>query len=143
MTGDFRLYARYVSCLYEPKLSLKAYFIHKAFSLINNGDYLLYTDCSPEIWDMPADFRFSNNFDMDIMRELCHNNGGWLSTFVKWSDGVLQHGELGKHTHKNFTTDRCMKRMGMLCYQNCYMHASGMIMIQKNAKTSQLVKEWL
>lgn len=121
----------------------KPYFIEKALSNLDEGDFLLYTDSSPEIWDMPADSKFSHLFDMDIMRNLCHQNGGWLSTFVKWSDQNLQPGELGKHTHKNFTTDRCMKRMGMLCYQNCYMHASGMILIQKNERTAQLVKEWL
>lgn len=109
---------------------------------IDEGDFLIYTDCSPELWkNIPSNLE---DFDIEIIKNLCIENNDILTAFTKWSDEkLLANGDLGKHTHKNFTLDRCMNRMDMKFYEDCYMHASGMWCIRKTKKTINIIEKWL
>lgn len=121
----------------------KPYVISEGLKLLNEGDFLIYTDCSPEMWKMESDFIIPQNYQLDIIKNLCQNNNGTLSAFVKWDTRGIPFGGLGIHTHENFTTDRCMKVMGLERYSRSFLHASGMMVIQKLPHTVDFVNEWL
>jgi hypothetical protein len=122
----------------------KPYVILKALEEVSFGDYVIYTDCSPEMWNMPYDFQLPlNKFSLDVIHNLCKSNRNILTCFVKWSNKPLEEGELGSHIHKYFTLNRCMDKMGLRKFEDCYMHASGMWCIRKTEDTLSLVKEWL
>lgn len=122
----------------------KPYVISRALASIADGDYLIYTDCSPEIWNMPADFRIDPEvFDIEILKGLCTDNNDILTAFVKWDEVEILEGQLGIHTHANFTLNRCITKMGMHFYEDGYMHASGMWVIRKTPDTVDFVEKWL
>lgn len=122
--------------------------IYKPLTILNTldtldeGDFLIYNDCSPELWNL-NNYNF-DDFDIEIIKDLCIRNNDILTAFVKWSDEkILGQGNLGKHTHKNFTLDRCMNKMNMSFYEDCYMHASGMWCIRKTEETTRFIRNWL
>lgn len=121
----------------------KPYAISEGLKLLNEGDFLIYTDCSPEMWKMEDDFIIGPNYSIGIIKNLCSSNNGILSAFVKWDTRNIYPGGLGIHTHENFTTDRCIKKMGLEKYTRSFMHASGMIVIQKLPHTVEFIDEWL
>lgn len=122
----------------------KPYAILEALNKINEGDYIVYSDCSPEMWKMPKDFNIDPEiFNIEILKNLCNNNGGILSCFVKWKNSDLVQNDLGVHTHRWFTTNRCMDKMGLRFYEDGYMHASGMLAICKTEATHIFIEEWL
>lgn len=115
--------------------------IMEALESVNENDYVIYSDCSPEMWDRLPFWQYQ--FDISVITDLCDKNGGVLSAFVKWDTRTILQGHLGIHTHDNFTTDRCMKVMGLENLRYTYMHASGMMVFKKTAKTIAFVNEWL
>lgn len=117
---------------------------------LNEGDFLIYNDCSPEIWDtailnwskckgIDIDFPYS----LSVIHSLAEQNNDILTAFVKWDYQNIPAKGLGMHIHKYFTTDLCMDTMGMRQYENSYMHASGMMCIRKTPETVKFVEEWL
>lgn len=122
----------------------KPYAILEAFNKVNEGDYIVYTDCSPEMWKMQKGFKIDPEiFDIKVLKNLCKNNDDVLSCFVKWKDKHLYPGELGIHTHRHFTTNRCMDKMDLRFYEDAYMHASGMMVFRKTNETKAFIEEWL
>lgn len=121
----------------------KPYAIARGLNSILDGEFLIYSDCSPEIWNKKPYSLDKQYFDLDIAKNLCVQNGGILSALVKWDTRNIPDGLYGAHTHANFTTDRCMKKMGLERFANSLMPASGMIIIQKTYKTWCFVAEWL
>ncbi len=119
--------------------SYKPWFINQSLSLINDGDFLIYNDCSPEIWHNITD----DNYSLDVIHELTRNNNDILTSFVKWDCQNIPANGLGLHIHKYFTTNRCMDKMGLREYENSYQHASGMMCIRKTSETVKFVEEWL
>ena len=119
--------------------------VHESLKELNDGDFLIYTDCSPEMWNMPEDYRIPpNDYQLKIIKDLCVNNGGILTAHVKWNHRVhVQKGEMGYHTHENFTTERCLNRMGLQQYKYSLQHASGLIVLQKCKRSVDFVEEWL
>lgn len=115
--------------------------IIEAINHVQEGDYLIYSDCSPELWDrLPL---WKHSFDISVITELCNRNDGILSAFVKWDTRNILPGHLGIHTHDNFTTDACIERMGLDHLRYTYMHASGMMVFKKTFKTMAFLKEWM
>ncbi len=114
----------------------KPYTILKALEGINDGDFIIYNDCSPELWAYLPDEAYINQarFNIEIIKELCLKNNGILTAFIVWPGG---------HTHKKYTMDRCMRKMGLEHFAGSYQHASGMWAIQKSDRTVNFVKEWL
>jgi len=119
--------------------------IYETLKSLNDGDFLIYTDCSPEMWNMPEDYIIdSNKFNLDIIKNLCLSNGGILTAHVKWNHRThVKKGETGFHTHENFTMERCISRMGMKDYTYSLQHASGMIVLQKTKRSMDFLEEWL
>lgn len=122
----------------------KPYAILEAFNKVDNGDYVVYTDCSPEMWKMPSNFLIKpGEFDIEILKKNCRDNKDILSCFVKWKNSDLAKDDLGCHTHRWFTTNKCIDRMGLRFYEDGYMHASGMLVIRKTEATQIFIEEWL
>jgi hypothetical protein len=103
------------------------------------GDFLIYNDCSPEIW---AD-ELEGEFSLSVIHNLTTQNNDILTSFVKWDCQNIPQDGLGVHIHKYFTTNRCMDKMGLRQYENSYQHASGMMCIRKTPETVKFVEEWL
>lgn len=121
----------------------KPFVIKHALEFADHGDFVIYTDASPEMWPMSEDFKIGPEFNLDMIKYLCANNGGILSCFVKWDTRPIPKGGLGIHTHENFTTNLCMERMELTQYAKSFMHASGMMVFQKTDQTMKFVSEWL
>lgn len=119
----------------------KPFVILESLKTISAGDFVIYNDCSPEMWyDSMA---IDGYYDTNKLKLLCEQNDGILSAFVKWDTREIPIHGLGIHTHKNFTTTRCIKRMELEHHTRSFMHASGFMCIQKSAKTMQFIEEWL
>lgn len=115
----------------------KPFTILESLKSINEGDFLIYNDVSPEHWN---NLSFDSSiFDLSVIKDLCSSNGGILSTENVW----VVDNEFAPHTHENFTTESCMDRMGMQKYRHSIQHASGMIVLQKSKRTVDFVSEWL
>ncbi len=114
--------------------------ILNSLNFVNDGDFVIYNDCSPEIW---YDSNFVDKFDLSVIHNLTTNNNDILTSFVKWDCQNIPHNGLGLHIHKYFTTNRCMDKMGLRAYENSYQHASGMMCIRKTPDTVKFVEEWL
>jgi len=115
----------------------KPFVILESLRSINDGDFLIYNDVSPEHW---KNFSFDPAVhSLETAKHLCSSNGGILTTETVW----IVDNELAPHTHENFTTERCMVRMGMQKYRHSIQHASGIIILQKNQKSIEFVSEWL
>lgn len=122
----------------------KPFVIHNALENAEQGDYVIYNDCSPEIWDVPYDIKLPlMYFHLDVLHNLCKANNDILSVFVKWDMKPIPKGALGMHTHRYFTMDRCINKMGMQEYKDCFMGASGMWTIRKTPDTMDFMNEWL
>lgn len=115
----------------------KPFAILESLKSINDGDFLIYNDVSPEHW---INFSFDSSVhSLETIKELCSSNDGILTTETVW----FVNNELAPHTHENFTTERCMDRMGMQKYRHSIQHASGFMVLQKNKKSVEFVSEWL
>lgn len=123
----------------------KPFVIWEAMQHVDFGDYIIYNDCSPELWNQSeAAFGFiSMRSDLSILKNLVDQNGDILSCFCKWDTRSPITNGLGIHTHANFTLDRCIKRMGLEAYKYDYQHASGFIALRKSEKTLEYMREWM
>ncbi len=119
----------------------KPFVILEELKKVQDGDFVIYNDCSPEMWfdNMACD----GYYDTNKLKQLCIQNGGVLSGFVKWDTRNIPKNGLGIHTHENFTTSRCIKRMGLEKYTRSFMHASGFLVLQKIPRTMEFMQEWL
>jgi hypothetical protein len=115
----------------------KPFAILEGLKSIGEGDFLIYNDVSPEWWSI--DGINSELYDLQIIKDLCIINGGILTADVTWTC----NSELGNHTHENFTTEKCIDKMGMQDFKHCLQHASGMIVLRKSKKSLDFVQEWL
>ena len=116
----------------------KPFVILEGLKSIDEGDFLIYNDSSPEWWEDVNSIEIGRH-DLTIIKDLCVKNGGILTSDVTW----YCNNEMGDHTHENFTTERCMEKMGMLKFKHCLQHASGMIVLRKSERSVQFVSEWL
>ena len=118
----------------------KPYVIQCALDNVSDGDYVIYNDVSPEWWEVGEDFVIGDEYQLDVLKNLCITNGDILSCKVSWMgfDGVFAN-----HTHEYFTTERCMRYMGMERYRHCLQHASGMMVFRKSDRSMNYVERWL
>lgn len=118
----------------------KPYVIRCALDRVSDGDYVIYNDVSPEWWEVGEDFVIGDEYQLDVLKNLCITNGDILSCKVSWMgfDGVFAN-----HTHEYFTTERCMRYMGMERYRYCLQHASGMMVFRKSGRSMNYVERWL
>lgn len=115
----------------------KPFVILDSLMRINDGDFLIYNDVSPEHWQ---NLSFESEiFDTEILKDLCTANSGILSTETIWT----VDSEVAPHTHENFTTEICMDTMGMKNYIHSLQHASGFMVFRKDKAVMEFVKEWL
>jgi hypothetical protein len=115
----------------------KPFVIYEGLKSIQDGDFLIYNDVSPEWWNIQSLDR--SIYDLSVIKNLCDMNGGILTADFNW----FCNSELGDHTHENFTTERCLNKMGMQDFKYCLQHASGMIVMRKSQKSIEFVQEWL
>ena len=118
----------------------KPYVIFEELRKIAMGDFLVYNDCTPRIWEFVDDL---GNFDPKVIRDLCAGNKDFINLFINWDFADRRGGESGSTTHRNYTLNRCMDKMGLRFYEDTYQGGSGMICIRKTDTTMILVQEWL
>jgi hypothetical protein len=120
----------------------KPYAILEGLTKINNGDFLIYNDCSPELWKFieTNELIDNENYNINVIKQLCVKNNGILTPFVSM---LMGNPVENYHRHEFFTLDRCMKKMGLEKYKYSLQHASGMIVLQKTEKSINFVEEWL
>ncbi len=123
----------------------KPFAISEGLKLIENGDFLIYNDVSPEMWKIIEDPSFNHSsYNIKVIKNLCVKNGGILTGECVWSiedsDGVKTP---NLHTHENFTLDRCMETMGLLEYKFNIQHAGGLMVLQKNEESVAFIDEWI
>lgn len=121
-------------------MAYKPYAILTELKAIQDGEFLIYNDCSPEIWGTVAGLE---RFNIEIIKGLCIQNRDLLTVFAKWDIANIPPGGLGIATHKNFTLNRCMDKMGLMFYEDAYQCMSGMICLRKTPEVLALVEEWL
>lgn len=118
----------------------KPYVIRETLATMNEGDFLIYNDCSPEMWPEGIDLSL---YDLEVIKALTIKNHDILVAFVKWDDKFIEPGGLGIHTHHNFTLDNCISLMAGENYRHSFLCASGMICIRKTGAMVKLVEKWL
>lgn len=118
----------------------KPFVILDALNSVDNGDLIVYNDCSPELWE--GDINLSQ-YDLNIIQKLTIKAGDILAPFIRWGLNNLTPGDLGDATHKNYTLNRCMDKMNLRFYEDAYMCASGMLCIRKTPETVAVIEEWL
>ena len=141
--------------------------IYHALMTIDEGDYLIYSDCSPEMWNgYNRSVPFDNSYDIKVLKDLVNENGGILTSAVFWhheeySDFTNKTSlgykkdihwrrktgdiktDIGDHTHALFTTDACIDTMRLGRYRDSFQHASGIIVIRKSYRSVRFVTNWL
>lgn len=123
----------------------KPFVIFDTLQRVDFGDYVIYNDCSPELWEVVFERHKSipHSYTLNTLRRLVDGNNDILTPFVKWdTKPQLTHG-LGIHTHENFTLERCIKRMHAEQHRHDFQHASGFIAIRKTQETLDFMREWL
>lgn len=121
--------------------------VYKPFAILeglkdlNDGDFLIYNDTSPEVWEY--DYNYSK-YDINVIRDLCYQNGGILTAHAKWNHTThVQKGYIGVHNHEHFTLERCINKMGLQQFKYSLQHSSCMVVLQKCPKSIQFAEEWL
>lgn len=118
----------------------KPYTILSALWQIDDGDFCIYSDVSPEMWDISE---VPPEASLGILHANCRAAGDILVSFVKWHTEPLAPGDLGIHSHRILTTNSCIDKMDCRFFEDSYMPASGMVVIRKTAETVAFVEEWL
>lgn len=118
----------------------KPWAIQRELNSMQNGDFLIYNDCSPELW---PDQLFLERYNLEVIKELTVRADNFLVGFVKWDDKTIGPNELGSHTHDHFTLESCIKIMDGESYRHSYLCASGMICMRKTPLTEGIVDKWL
>ena len=116
----------------------KPFAISEAMKSVNDGDFVIYNDISPEWWREwdPEQRIHPRNYKLEVIKNLCVQNGGILTASADW----YHNEEIADHTHENFTLERCIDKMGMQDYKYSLQHASGMIVLQKSLKSINFVE---
>lgn len=119
----------------------KPFAISEAFKKADNGDLIIYQDCSPEMWSCSV---IPNNISIGNLYKKVEQCNGILAPFVRWDTRpMLTSEDKGIHTHRNFTTSICIEAMGAKEYTNNYMCASGFVCFIKNSETQAFIDIWL
>lgn len=116
--------------------------VAQALANTQPGDYVVYQDVSPEMWTMPEDYKIPETYDINVLKRLCDENDGLLAALVIWDNRPIKLGELGIHTHENFTLDRCMRAMELERFAKSFMPASGLIVVKNTLKTLNTILDW-
>ena len=125
-------------------LVYKPFAILEGLNKIKDGDFLIYNDCSPELWNFEENFYLDPNiFDLDVAKKLCEMNNNILTAMNMYLEEGLWRGGRGFHTHKRMTTPICLKKMNCEKYVDYLQHAAGMWIIKKNNDTVKFIEEWL
>lgn len=133
--------------------------IYHALMTLREGDYLIYTDCSPEMWNGYVPAPLDNSYDIKVLKQLVKKNGDIMTAAVFWhhedNPGPLaakgihwrpkqnRATDIGDHTHAYFTMDKCMDTMGLARYRNSLQHASGVVALRKSFRSVRFVSNWL
>ena len=124
----------------------KPYAIREALRKINDDDFLIYNDCSPEIWGDVANGTYkkiSSIFKLEVLKEMCVCNRDILTPYnIAGKKGFVDP-KYNEHTHRFYTLSKCIKTMGFEEYENCFQHASGLIVLRKCDKSVTFVDNWL
>jgi len=122
----------------------KPYYILKTIEEANEGDFIIYNDVSPEIWDFPLNNeetfikRISPQYNLNCLKDLCISNNG-IACFYPYFYSENNY----THIHNAFTTKACLLKMDSEKYKNSLQPITGILCFQKNKQTLKFIKEWL
>jgi Ca2+/Na+ antiporter len=111
----------------------KPFFMLKILDRMSDGDYLLWHDSSPEIWDRDKDY---TKIRLRKFMRMCTLNRGIL---VPAFPSILGD----KHTHEMMTTPQCMDIMGTSRYKENPQWCTSWVLVQKSKYVTQLLEEWM
>jgi hypothetical protein len=88
----------------------KPYVILEGLKQINEGDYLIYNDVSPELWEFIDDNHIvrPDICSLNVIKKLTSQNNDILTAYTCVK---MPHDNENYHRHEFFTLNRCMKRM--------------------------------
>jgi len=119
------------------------YVIGAALAKAAAGDFVIYSDSSPEIWEVALGADLTG-FDLDVIKELCVKADDILAVQVRWTPGAFSSADdPGVATFKNFTINSCLDKMGLRALENCYMPARLLWCFRKSRKSTAFLSAWL
>ncbi len=135
--------------LYKPLL------IKDTLDKLDMGDYLVYNDMSPDMWDNLLESADGGWFQATYKTEGRHYKLGTLRDLIDENRGILTSHQwydygsgpaathIGHHTHNNFTSEGCIDAMKAEAYRHHLQHASGFVAMKKTPETISFVDEWI
>jgi hypothetical protein len=120
----------------------KPYAILEGLNKINDGDFLIYNDVSPELWNFIDTNKkvLKDKYSLSVIKKITLQNNNIITAYVNTE--LPNHNE-NYHRYEFYTLNRCMKKMGLEKFKYSLQHASGMFCIRKTKQTIEFVKEWL
>ena len=124
----------------------KPYYILKTIEEANEGDFIIYNDVSPEIWDYPLNNeeqfikQISPNYNLNCLKELCKSNNG-IACFYPYY--YVENKKNYSHTHNLYTSKVCLSKMNADKYKHSLQPCTGILCFKKNKHTLKFVREWL
>lgn len=113
--------------------SFKPFFIRKHLDAIPDNEYILWHDCSPEIWPTNKSALDYSVLRLQPLLDLCDANGGIL--MPSWPDPT--------HTHRRYTQPACLELMGLEHLQHERQASASWVLVRKCKFAVDLVDEWL
>ena len=122
----------------------KAWAVLQALNVAQEGDFVIYNDASPEVWELvlrrgKID---TTRFSLDVLKSTCLANNGILSAHVPF-DADGKNVVPGAHTHENFTRPHCLEAMQATHLKDYLQHASSFLCLQKTPVSVAFVEAWL
>jgi hypothetical protein len=111
----------------------KPFFMLEVLARMSDGDYLLWHDSSPEIWDRNKDY---TKIRLKELMSICTQNRGIL--VPAWPDLLGD-----KHTHEMMTSPQCMDIMRVNRYIKSPQWCTSWVLVQKSEYVARLMKEWM
>ena len=131
-TSLYRQYTKY----YEKGFfagagySFKPFFIREALRTVDDGEYVLYHDCSPEIWNFDLNY---TSVSLQPIMEACTRNSGIITP--DWDNP--------KHVHRRMTQPTCMQLMRLEHLADKKQGSASWILTQKSLYAETIIDEWL
>ena len=109
----------------------KIFFIKEELDKMGEGEYLLYHDCSPEIWDFENDKY--HEYRLQPLLEMCTSNKGVIMADTG-SDS---------HSHHQFTSSKCIDLMGAHEHRHKVQDCASWILMQNTPFVRSFIAEAL
>jgi hypothetical protein len=96
----------------------KPYVILESLNKINDNDYLVYNDCSPEHWKFTDKTipNIKSLVNLEILKKICNYNKDIVTVYIPGDFNDGWRGGSGPHTHERMTHPTCIRKMNCEAY---------------------------